>query len=66
MTKKQHYKFVFVMAIMATLALALDAIINGLILHAIGVGSLGLVTAVSQLILLETEAQDDRASVRKF
>jgi len=59
MTKKQHYKFVFIMAIIATLALTLSAILNGLILHAIGVGSLGLVAAVSQLMLLEAEAQDD-------
>jgi hypothetical protein len=59
MTNKQLYKFVFVMTIITTLALSFSATINGLILQAIGVFSLGVVTAVSQLMLLETEAQDD-------
>lgn len=59
MTKQQLHRFAFVGAIIATVALALDAIINGLILHAIGVSSLGIVTAVSQLVILEYEAQND-------
>jgi len=60
MTKKQEYKFVFIMAIIATVALAVDAIIHGLIFHAIGVSSLGLVTAISLQTLLETEKKNAR------
>lgn len=60
MTKKQLYKFVFFMISIATLLSTFYAIKNGLILHATGVFSIGVVAAASQIMLLETEKKDDR------
>jgi|AntAceMinimDraft_12_1070368.scaffolds.fasta_scaffold170206_3 hypothetical protein len=60
MTNKQVYKFIFVMAVIATLLSTFYAIKNGLILHATGVFSIGVVAAASQIMLLETEKKDDR------
>jgi hypothetical protein len=59
MTNKQVYKFIFVMAVIATLLSTFYAIKNGLILHATGVFSIGVVAAASQIMLLETEKKDD-------
>ena len=60
MTNKQVYKFIFVMAVIATLLSTFYAIKNGLILNATGVFSIGVVAAASQIMLLETEKKDDR------
>jgi hypothetical protein len=48
------------MAVIATLLSTFYAIKNGLILHATGVFSIGIVAAASQIMLLETEKKDDR------
>jgi hypothetical protein len=66
MTRQQLHRFAFVGAIVATLALSFSAIIEGLILHAIGVSSLGIVAAVSQLIILEYEAQKSQERQQLF
>jgi len=59
MTKEKLYELTFLGVIIATVSLVLNAILNGQVLTAISVGCLGIVAAVSQIILLKAEEQDE-------